>query len=274
MAEAQGDAALAPLPIVEDGAAGFEMASPRWQTILLQTLFSIVWSYQLLFSQESYLSQELQLWVILGLLSIAAGLILMPPRLTEAAWFPASILVGNTLLSGGLIYLSGNSGMDIYLAFFLVMLIAALAKSVKEVIAFSSVLAAAYGAVLYMNYLHTHAISEGLILRLPMLLIMSIFYAVNVERVRKISREKAGLIDYIGELKRAHEEKERLIRELQAALTDVKTLSGLLPICAHCKSVRDDKGYWQTVESFIRTHGDVDFSHSICPRCLQKHFPA
>lgn len=274
MPEVLGEATVATTRTEPAASASFRTSSPRGQTILLQTLFSIVWSYQLLFSDKPYLSQEHQHWVILGLLSIVAGLIVMPPRLTASHWIPGALLMGNTVISAGLIYLSGNSGMDIYLTFFLVMLIAALAKSIKEVIGFSSVLAAAYGVVLYMDYLHTHVISEGLILRLPMLLIMAVFYGVNVERVRTINREKAGLIDYIAELKRTQEEKELLIRELQAALTDVKTLSGLLPICSHCKSVRDDKGYWQTVESFIRTHGDVDFSHCICPRCLQKHFPA
>lgn len=274
MSEDPDKAAVTTAPTGPATAVSFETSSPRWQTILLQTLFGIVWSYQLLFSDKPYLSQAHQHWVILGLLSIVAGLIVMPPRLTEATWIPGALLVGNTVISAGLIYVSGSSGTDIYLAFFLVMLIAALAKSIQEVIGFSSVLASAYGVVLYLDYLHTQVISEGLILRLPMLLIMAVFYGVNVERVRTINREKVGLIDYIAELKRAQTEKELLIRELQAALTDVKTLSGLLPICSHCKSVRDDKGYWQTVESFIRTHGEVDFSHSICPRCLEKHFPA
>jgi len=61
--------------------------------------------------------------------------------------------------------------------------------------------------------------------------------------------------------------------KLQDALTKVKTLSGLLPICAHCKKIRDDKGYWNQIESYIRDHSEVDFSHSICPECAKNFYP-
>jgi hypothetical protein len=55
--------------------------------------------------------------------------------------------------------------------------------------------------------------------------------------------------------------------QLRAALNDVRTLSGLIPICANCKRVRDDQGYWQAVESYISTHSDATFSHAICQSC-------
>lgn len=61
--------------------------------------------------------------------------------------------------------------------------------------------------------------------------------------------------------------------ELTKALTEVKTLSGLLPICASCKNIRDDKGYWRQIEVFIRDHSEADFSHGICPDCIQKLYP-
>ena len=61
--------------------------------------------------------------------------------------------------------------------------------------------------------------------------------------------------------------------KLEDALQKVKTLSGLLPICAECKNIRDDKGYWSQIESFIRDHSEAEFSHSICPSCLKKLYP-
>lgn len=67
--------------------------------------------------------------------------------------------------------------------------------------------------------------------------------------------------------RRAEEEKERLIVELQHALANVKTLSGLLPICASCKKIRDDDGYWTMVETYLSEHSDAEFSHGICPDC-------
>lgn len=68
-------------------------------------------------------------------------------------------------------------------------------------------------------------------------------------------------------------EREKLISALQDALAEVKTLSGLLPICMYCKSIRDDKGYWNKIEAYIREHSDVKFSHGICSMCAKKYFP-
>ena len=68
-------------------------------------------------------------------------------------------------------------------------------------------------------------------------------------------------------------EREKLIDELQAALAEVKTLSGLIPICASCKKVRDDNGYWQQVENYIQKHTEASFTHGLCPDCMGKYFP-
>lgn len=77
----------------------------------------------------------------------------------------------------------------------------------------------------------------------------------------------------IAERKRAEEERERLIQELQRALAEVKRLSGLLPICASCKRIRDDRGYWRQIEAYISDHSEADFSHGICPECAKKLYP-
>jgi len=71
-------------------------------------------------------------------------------------------------------------------------------------------------------------------------------------------------------MKRAEQERERLISELQEALANVRTLKGLLPICSACKKIRDDKGYWTRIEAYIKRHAEVDFSHSLCPECAEK----
>lgn len=68
-------------------------------------------------------------------------------------------------------------------------------------------------------------------------------------------------------------EREHLIGQLQVALQEKKTLSGLLPICAHCKKIRDDQGYWNKLEEYIHAHAEVEFSHGLCPECLEKYFP-
>jgi len=84
---------------------------------------------------------------------------------------------------------------------------------------------------------------------------------------------KSLVLRDITEKKKAEAEREKLIHDLQEALNQVKTLSGLLPICAHCKKIRDDQGYWREVEIYIEKHSDVGFSHGICPECLEKHYP-
>ena len=68
-------------------------------------------------------------------------------------------------------------------------------------------------------------------------------------------------------------EREKLIRELQEAVAKVKTLSGFLPICMSCKKIRNDKGYWEQVEVYIRDHSEAEFSHGICPDCMKKLYP-
>ena len=71
---------------------------------------------------------------------------------------------------------------------------------------------------------------------------------------------------------RMEREREKLTRELQEALATIKTLTGLLPICAWCKNVRDDSGYWMRVEQFVEQHSQATFSHSVCPDCASRYF--
>jgi PAS domain S-box-containing protein len=73
--------------------------------------------------------------------------------------------------------------------------------------------------------------------------------------------------------KQTEAERVQLIQELQAALANVKSLSGLLPICSGCKKIRDDKGYWSQVESYVQMHSEATFTHGLCPDCIKKYYP-
>jgi len=79
-----------------------------------------------------------------------------------------------------------------------------------------------------------------------------------------------GIFRDISERKKHEQEREQLIAQLKSALAEVKNLSGLIPICAWCKNVRSDTGYWETVEQYVRHHSDADFSHGVCPTCAAK----
>ena len=110
------------------------------------------------------------------------------------------------------------------------------------------------------------------------------------DRELDLAAMKAGAADYLNkknlsseliersirysiERKQAEMEREKLIAELKKALDQVKTLSGMIPICASCKKVRNDGGYWQQVEDYLSKHSNVDFTHSLCPDCVKKLYP-
>ncbi|MCX8109459.1 MAG: hypothetical protein N3G20_11730, partial [Verrucomicrobiae bacterium] len=75
------------------------------------------------------------------------------------------------------------------------------------------------------------------------------------------------------ELEYLNSELTRHELELRKALDNIKTLRGLLPICSYCKRIRNDKGFWQKVESYIDEHSEAKLTHGICPECMRKHFP-
>ncbi|MGM0426584.1 MAG: c-type heme family protein [Thermodesulfobacteriota bacterium] len=86
------------------------------------------------------------------------------------------------------------------------------------------------------------------------------------ERTQDLNRTNSQLRTEI-------DERQKLISKLEKALTEIKTLRGILPICSHCKKIRDDKGYWNQLESYVRDHSDAEFSHGICPECMRKFYP-
>ncbi len=99
---------------------------------------------------------------------------------------------------------------------------------------------------------------------LPIVLMVSIvglsifLFLMNAGRIKLVSM---------------HREKEESLKKLEKALADVKQLQGILPICSNCKQIRDGDGYWSQVESYIREHSEADFTHSICPDCVEKLYP-
>lgn len=118
----------------------------------------------------------------------------------------------------------------------------------------------------------------------------TIVFEVRVPMAREVDRffltSVKPLLDAVGrvtsvvciskditERKRVEQEREQLIQDLQGALAKVRTLSGLLPICANCKNIRDDQGYWIQIEAYIRDHSAAEFTHGICPECREQYFP-
>lgn len=86
----------------------------------------------------------------------------------------------------------------------------------------------------------------------------------------ELRRKNNALQSEVAERQQVEKDKERLIQELREALENVRKLRGLLPICAYCKKIRDDQGYWNQLESYISQHAEVTFTHSVCPECAKK----
>ncbi|MBN1933282.1 MAG: PAS domain-containing protein [Anaerolineae bacterium] len=80
-------------------------------------------------------------------------------------------------------------------------------------------------------------------------------------------------VEDITEHLHTQQEREALIQNLEGALAQVKTLSGLLPICANCKKIRDDRGQWRPLDVYVRDHSDAEFSHGLCPECARRLYP-
>jgi len=93
------------------------------------------------------------------------------------------------------------------------------------------------------------------------------------DRQVRLQLEKELLESEIAARENLEREKDRTLGELRAALDEVKTLSGLIPICANCKNIRDDQGYWHQVEVYVKEHSTAEFTHGICPGCMEKLYP-
>ena len=100
--------------------------------------------------------------------------------------------------------------------------------------------------------------------------IRSIEFLARVKSGLIIKRNHDLLVEEIKQRKTAEKEKEKLIEKLEQASIEIKSLQGIIPICSHCKKIRDDKGYWNILEAYLQKHSDATFSHGMCPDCSDK----
>lgn len=105
------------------------------------------------------------------------------------------------------------------------------------------------------------------------------FITKPIRAIEFLARIKSGLtskknhdllMDELEKTRKTEKEKENLIKKLEQALSDIKVLKGIVPICSNCKKIRDDKGYWNKLESYIQENSEAEFSHGICPECSDK----
>lgn len=159
----------------------------RANFLQLQALVSVVLSYQLLFSSDALITREMELVSILGMLSLCGLLIVLPSRFIGADWFPGALAIVDTVATSALIYVSGNAGSDLYLAYFVIILIVTTSRTALQMTVFLGLVTAIYGWVLFRELEDTGVVLERHLIRIPLLLVMGIFYRRTAESVRLLS---------------------------------------------------------------------------------------
>ncbi|MBU0680435.1 MAG: transporter substrate-binding domain-containing protein [Proteobacteria bacterium] len=115
-------------------------------------------------------------------------------------------------------------------------------------------------------------VKNTLLALVPIVFILVLVWLFLVKR--EVARKTQSLRAEIMERQKAEEKKTEVIAKLQHAVDEIKTLRGILPLCSFCKKIRDDQGYWEQVDVYIHKHAGAQISHSVCPDCLQEHYPA
>ena len=133
----------------------------------------------------------------------------------------------------------------------------------------------AIDALLRRNLLRSAAVASFFLLAsLPFILLLAHVYRAHTSELKKLNAELRAHKDNLEvQVQQRTADLQKETERLQEALANVRTLSGLIPICAHCKKIRDDKGYWNQLELYIQKNSDALFSHGLCPDCVQTLYP-
>lgn len=177
------------MPDITQG-SGFCQASNRLYRLLtntssrylvLQGLVSIILSYELLFSSDSVISRVMSHTFVMVLWLGTAALAMLPLAVLTSTWFTAGLVTVDTILVTSIIYLSGNARSDLYIAYFVLVLVAASVRRLSHVLGLSLLLSIGYALVLYEGILQTGTLVTGQLLGIPVLLVMAVFYGVALE---------------------------------------------------------------------------------------------
>jgi diguanylate cyclase (GGDEF)-like protein len=159
----------------------------RANFLQLQALVTVVLSYQVLFATDVGVTQETALAAILGMLSLCGLLMALPVRMISADWFPGTLAVIDTVVTSILIYVSGNAGSDLYLAYFVIILIVTTSRTPMQMTVFLTLVTAIYGWALYRELEGAGAVLVRHLIRIPLLLVMAIFYLRTAQSVRTLA---------------------------------------------------------------------------------------
>lgn len=194
----------------------------RAHVLILQSLVSIVLSYQVLYTPETILARPVQEILVLGLFSLLAAAFLLPFHLVESRAFTIVLLLIDTAVTSSIIYATEQLGSDLYLAYFVIILISASMRTLRLKIVFTAAIAALYGAMLYLS-IGGVLFLEGHLIRISILLIMGVVYSVMSESLEQERKGKLALMEEMSERRRAEETlkaSETLLRALHEITVD------------------------------------------------------
>ncbi len=177
-------------------------AVSRGRYVVLQSLIGVMLGYQWLFGPEPIVNRVTSELIVGGLVVLIGCVLAAPSSILQAAWFSEILITVDTALVTSTMYLSGQARSELYLSYFILMLIAASLRRLSHVIAFSLLLCAGYGFVLYEGTVQTGALSVGQLLGVPVLLVMAIFYGMALETIGAERQQKTQLLQNIEELKK------------------------------------------------------------------------
>ena len=197
-------------------------AVSRGRYVVLQALVGVMLGYQLLFGPEPIVSRVTSEFIVGGLLVLIGCLLAVPSSMLQAAWFSGILIAVDTALVTGVMYLSGHARSELYLAYFILMLIAASLRRLSHVIAFSLLLCAGYGVVLYQGSVQTGTLSGGQLLGIPVLLVMAIFYGMALETIGSERQQKTELLHNIEALKRTEQALQASREQLETRIKGLK----------------------------------------------------
>lgn len=224
-------------PALEDSSRDSAISRPRY--VVLQSLVGVMLAYQLLSGSELIANRPTIGVMIVGLVAMVLCLWYVPISILHAAWFSGAVIGIDTVLVTATVYLSGNARSELYLSYFILMLIAASVRRLSHVIGLSLLLCAGYGVILYEGVVQTSALSPGHLLGIPVLMVMATFYGLALQTIGAERQQKTRLLESVEALK----ETERVLQasrdQLEARIKGLK--SDLSRVNEHVRQEKQER---------------------------------
>lgn len=197
------------------------ISRPRY--VVLQSLVGVMLAYQLLSGAELIVSRPTSGVIVGGLVAMVLCLLRVPTSILKAAWFSGAVIGIDTVLVTAIIYLSGNARSDLYLSYFILMLIAASVRRLSHVIGLSLLLCAGYGIILYQGIVQTGSLSPGHLLGVPVLLVMATFYGLALQTIGAERQQQTLLLGSIEALKETEQDLQASRDQLEVRIKGLKS---------------------------------------------------